>query len=60
MGWAWNKYYRNPKNYFVIPKYANYKDMELLIAVFQGRLIDISKKNTVDLDYDKKEKYLFV
>jgi len=34
MGWGWNKYYRNPKNFLAIPKYANYKDMEILIAVF--------------------------
>jgi hypothetical protein len=39
-GWAWNKYYRNPRNLIVIPKVANYANMEILIQAFNGKIID--------------------
>ncbi|KRX08565.1 hypothetical protein PPERSA_13046 [Pseudocohnilembus persalinus] len=57
-GWAWKKYYRNPQNYLVIPKYSNYLDTETLIAVFSGKIIDINKSNYVEIDYNKADKYL--
>jgi len=56
-GWAWKKYFRNPRKFFVIPKNANYKNMELLVAAFSGKVIDTSKVNIVEVDYDVKEKY---
>jgi len=31
--------------------------MELLTAVFSGKVIDTSKAHTVDIDFDAKEKY---
>lgn len=59
-GWAWRKYYRNPKNYFTVPKNANYKNMEILVAAFNGKVIDTSKQNVIEIDYDKKEKFQWV
>lgn len=59
-GWAWKKFFRNPRNFFIIPKNANYKNMEILTAVFSGKVIDTSKANVVDIDYNAKEKYLYV
>ena len=56
-GWCWRKYFRNPKTYFNIPKNANYKNMEILVAVFNGKVIDTSKPNVEEIDYSKKEKY---
>ncbi len=56
-GFAWKKYYRNPNKYVVLPKYANYKNMEMLVAIFNGNLIDTSKKNIENIDYFLKEKY---
>lgn len=54
VGWAWSKYFRNPKNYILIPKYANYKNMEILIATMSGNFIDTSKQNIVEIDHEKK------
>jgi len=55
---AWKKYYRNPMNYFIIPKYNNYCDMELLVEMFKGRLVDTSKKNINIVDHIKKDDYV--
>lgn len=44
-GWAWTKYYRTPRNYIVLPKYCNYVNMEILVSVFNGNIIDVSKNN---------------
>ncbi len=58
-GWSWRKYFRNPKTYFTIPKNANYKNMEILIALFNGKVIDTSKTNVNEIETSKKEKYLW-
>lgn len=39
MRWAWTKYYYNPDTFLVIPKQADYIDMELLTAVMRGKII---------------------
>lgn len=57
-GWAWNKYYRTPKNYIVIPKYCNYVNMEVLVAVLNGNTIDVSKKNIIEIEKEEKEDYI--
>jgi hypothetical protein len=44
LGWCWFKYYRNPRNFLTIPKNSNYANMEVLIQVFNGNVIDTSKK----------------
>lgn len=59
-GWSWKKYFRNARTNFVLPKRANYQNMEILIAVFNGKVIDTSKSNVVELDHHKKEKYEWV
>ncbi len=59
-GWAWRKYYRNPKTFFIVPKHANYKNMEVLVAAFNGKVIDTSKPNITELDGFKKDKYEWV
>eukprot|EP00331_Platyophrya_macrostoma_P026640 CAMPEP_0176442712 /NCGR_PEP_ID=MMETSP0127-20121128/21988_1 /TAXON_ID=938130 /ORGANISM="Platyophrya macrostoma, Strain WH" /LENGTH=183 /DNA_ID=CAMNT_0017827797 /DNA_START=246 /DNA_END=797 /DNA_ORIENTATION=- len=59
-GYAWTKYYRNPNSYFLLPKYANYVDYELLVAAFSGKMIELTKQNTVEIDHDKKERYEFL
>ncbi len=41
----------------VIPKFANYIDTEILIAVLSGKLIEVNKKTSIDIDYEKKSKY---
>ena len=56
-GYAWTKYYRTPRNWFSLPKFNNYSNMEVLIAIFKGMPIDCSKKNIVEIDYSKKDKY---
>ncbi len=58
-GYSWSKYFRNPNNYFLLPKYANYIDYEILVAAFSGKMIEVTKQNTVELDHDKKEQYKF-
>ena len=45
-------------NYFIIPKYNNYCDMELLVEMFKGRLVDTSKKNINIVDHIKKDDYI--
>jgi len=55
-GFAWMKYYRTPKTFLMIPKQCNYMDLELLTAVFNGKLIEVTKENTVELDHVKKDK----
>jgi len=59
-GWAWRKYFRNPRKYFIMPKNANYKNMEILVAAFSGKVIDTSKPNIVEIDHDVKEQYEMV
>ncbi len=59
-GWSWRKYFRNPRTLFVLPKRANYQNMEILVAVFNGKVIDTSKQNCVELDHHKKDKYEWV
>ena len=59
-GWAWKKYFRNPKNYIVIPKNANYKDMELMTAVFNGKMVDTSKQFYKEIPNKKVDQYYFV
>lgn len=54
---GWSKYYRLPRNRFIIPKYCNYINLEVLVEVFKGNKIDISKKNINEIDYVKKDKY---
>jgi len=58
--WSWTKYYSNPGNFFIIPKYYNYINMEVLIAVFSGKNIDTSAANWVLIDHDEKEDYMHV
>lgn len=55
LGFGWKKYYRNPRNYFVLPKKANYIDMEILVEVFKGNMINIGKKHIENIDYCKKD-----
>ncbi len=31
--------------------------MEILIAVFSGKIVDTSKNNVIDIDEDKRERY---
>eukprot|EP01017_Pseudomicrothorax_dubius_P049668 TRINITY_DN926_c0_g1_i2.p1 TRINITY_DN926_c0_g1~~TRINITY_DN926_c0_g1_i2.p1 ORF type:complete len:167 (+),score=31.61 TRINITY_DN926_c0_g1_i2:402-902(+) len=56
-GYAWKKYYRNPRTFINIPKYANYADWEMLVHVFKGRIIELGKENIVEIDYDKTSRY---
>lgn len=55
-GFAWTKYYRTPVNFVMIPKKYKYANMEVLVQIFNGRPIDASDKNIVEIDYIKKDK----
>lgn len=44
--WAWTKYYYNTDTFIVIPKKADYIDMELLTAVMRGKIIQTNSDNS--------------
>ena len=44
--WAWTKYYYNSDTFIVIPKNADYIDMELLTASLSGLLISTNRDNS--------------
>lgn len=46
----WYKYYLSSKNYFLLVKNATYLDYEILINVFNGKNIDLSKASILKVD----------
>ncbi|KAL4460282.1 hypothetical protein ABPG74_000033 [Tetrahymena malaccensis] len=57
MKYAWTKYYFTPQQYFFIPKYCNYVNMEVLVNVFNGKIVNTSKDYVENIDYKLKDKY---
>ena len=58
IGWAWHKYFRTPNNYFVLPKFNNYANMEVLVQIFNGVPIDTRKQFVNIIDHPKKHDYM--
>lgn len=54
--WAWTKYYYNTDTFIVIPKNADYIDMELLTAVMRGKIIHTTPENSEFTKEDLRSK----
>ena len=39
MKYSWTKFYSNGENFIIIPKKANYINPEILIEIFNGKII---------------------
>lgn len=59
----WHKYFLSKKNYFLLAKNATYMDYEILINVFNGKNIDLSKAiilnvNKEGINYNEYKKII--
>jgi len=56
--WSWKKYFYNTDTYISIPKKCNYVNMELLTAVFRGKMIYTVPDNCEFTKESLREKYI--
>jgi hypothetical protein len=54
---TWKKYYRSQLTFFYLPKAHSYVNMEILVNIFNGKLINTSSENINQLDEFKVNNY---